>query len=316
MDPTRDPRFERARHLAGAELRPEHYTDFQRLLKTLRFGSRFQLLICEFNDVPYREALIARLDDVLAVAKLASARLALAGAPHPDFAAVEAALRGLAAGCDAVHVCGGESWFSPPGDMAAGRWEAFNLRREAIARDVPLRILLWLTTAPIRQLALRAPDLWAWRSGIFSFTLADQPAIPALHPFDEAIDRRSLVERTRRIGELRSALGSAAALPEDLRLGLLDELAELLRSVGELDEALRIRLEEELPVHEKLGNVRSKALTQGQIADILQARGQLDEALRIRLEEQLPVFEKLGDVRSKAVTQGQIADILQARGQL
>jgi tetratricopeptide (TPR) repeat protein len=66
---------------------------------------------------------------------------------------------------------------------------------------------------------------------------------------------------------------------------------------------------------ERLGDVRSKAVTQGQIANIPLARGQLDEALRIR-EQQLPVFERLGDVRSKAVTQGRIADILQDRGQL
>jgi phosphopentomutase len=67
---------------------------------------------------------------------------------------------------------------------------------------------------------------------------------------------------------------------------------------------------------EKLGDVRSIAVTQGKIADILKARGQLDEALRIRTELQLPVYEKLGDVRARAITQGKIADILKARGQL
>ncbi|MBK1648466.1 CHAT domain-containing protein [Rhabdochromatium marinum] len=93
-------------------------------------------------------------------------------------------------------------------------------------------------------------------------------------------------------------------------------IADILQARGQLDEALRIRTEEQLPVYERLGDVRSKAVTQGQIADILQARGQLEEALRIRTEEELPVYERLGDVRLKAVTQGQIADILQARGQL
>ncbi len=72
----------------------------------------------------------------------------------------------------------------------------------------------------------------------------------------------------------------------------------------------------QLPVYEKLGDVRAKAVTMGKIADILQARGQLDEALNIRENHELPVYEKLGDVRSKAVTMGKIADILQARGQL
>ncbi len=92
-------------------------------------------------------------------------------------------------------------------------------------------------------------------------------------------------------------------------------IADILQARGQTDEALRIRQEEQLPVFERLGDVRSKAVTMGQIADILQARGQTDEALRIRQEEQLPVFERLGDVREKAVTMGQIADILEARGQ-
>jgi tetratricopeptide (TPR) repeat protein len=91
-------------------------------------------------------------------------------------------------------------------------------------------------------------------------------------------------------------------------------------------------------VYERLGDVRSKAVTMGQIADILQARGQLDEALRIRKEEiyfrlrapgrraekafetwqnlVLPIYEKQGNVSSAAVTQGKLADILEARGQL
>ena len=94
------------------------------------------------------------------------------------------------------------------------------------------------------------------------------------------------------------------------------QIADILQTRGQLDEALRIRQEEQLPVYERLGDARSKAITMGKIADMLQDRGQLDQALRIRQEEELPVYERLGDVRSKAVTMGQIADILQGRGQL
>ena len=93
-------------------------------------------------------------------------------------------------------------------------------------------------------------------------------------------------------------------------------IADILETRGELDEALRIRTEEELPVYRRLGDVRSVAVTQGKIADIMQTRGELDETLRIRTEEELPVYQRLGDVRSVAVTQGQIADILETRGEL
>src|SRR5215471_5765164 len=93
-------------------------------------------------------------------------------------------------------------------------------------------------------------------------------------------------------------------------------IADILVRRGEPDEALRIRREEQLPVYERLGDVRSRAVTMGGIADILVSRGELDEALRIRREEQLPVYERLGEVRSRAVTMGGIADILESRGEL
>src|SRR5262249_41509144 len=56
-----------------------------------------------------------------------------------------------------------------------------------------------------------------------------------------------------------------------------------------------------------LGDVRSRAVTLGQVADILQARGELDEALRIRREEELPVYERLGDVFSMVRARGRLA---------
>jgi tetratricopeptide (TPR) repeat protein len=92
------------------------------------------------------------------------------------------------------------------------------------------------------------------------------------------------------------------------------QIADILEARGEMDEALRIRTEEELPVYQRLGDVRSVAIAQSQIADILQARGEMDKALCIRTEEQLPVLQRLGDVRAVAVTQGRIADILWAQG--
>ena len=104
-------------------------------------------------------------------------------------------------------------------------------------------------------------------------------------------------------------------------------LADLLHDRRDLEAALRIHTEEELPVYQELGDERSRAIAQSRIAEILQARGELDEALRIRMEEELPVFERmsaippqvtaharasrLGDVRSRAVSQGRIADLMQ-----
>jgi len=80
----------------------------------------------------------------------------------------------------------------------------------------------------------------------------------------------------------------------------MGQIADILYRRGELEEAERIRREEQLPVFERLGDVRSRAVTMGKIADILESRGELEEAERIRREEQLPVYERLGDVDGTA----------------
>ena len=304
-------RFEFARHLTGAELLPEHSADFQRLIKDLRYGGEFQLLIVEFNDWNVREDLIRYIVKVLEQTGMTEGRIELNSEAFPDVATLEAELIRLAVSHGVVHLIGGESWFNDT------RLDNFNLRREAIAQSLALRLLLWLDETTVRRFAQLAPDWWAWRGGVFCFCVSHH-GIPAESPTPQLdpIDNRSLAKRSRRIGELHAFLNTEPPPPDELAGPLWDELAGLYFRLGEWDKALHIRTEEQLPVYERLGDVRSKAVTKGKIADILQARGQIDEALRIRTEEELPVYERLGDVRSKAVTQVKIADILQARGKL
>jgi tetratricopeptide (TPR) repeat protein len=154
-------------------------------------------------------------------------------------------------------------------------------------------------------------------------TRPPRPGDPASAAPHAALDLRR-AERFRRTGAVeraealtREALVTfRAAKDERMSAMAAGQIADILQARGELDEALRIRREEQLPVYDRLGEVRERAVTMGRIADILAARGELDEALRIRREEQLPVFDRLGDVRERAVTMGQIADILAARGEL
>jgi predicted negative regulator of RcsB-dependent stress response len=96
----------------------------------------------------------------------------------------------------------------------------------------------------------------------------------------------------------------------------MGKIADVLMQRGELDEALRIRREEQLPAFDRLGDQWERAVTMGKIADVLMQRGELDEVLRIRREEELPVYDRLGDQRSRAVTMGQIADVLMQCGEL
>ena len=84
---------------------------------------------------------------------------------------------------------------------------------------------------------------------------------PLIHPAEHRLPAR--------LGDVRE------------RAVTMGKIADILQARGELDEALRIRRDEQLPVYERLGDVRERAVTMGNIADILFARGELDEALRI-----------------------------------
>jgi len=319
--------IEQARLAEARQLPGPCHDDFLRLSRTLIHGPQFQWLLVEAPDESMRRQVMEALDRVLQRAGLRSDRLPLSD-KILDVPMLEARLVNNARQAAVVHVIGRPGWFD------AARWEAFNTRRERLAAKAQARLVFWMDGEAIALASRSAPDLWAWRSGVYSFLPAAAPGaqqlppgaqqlqgvempLPTLSPSDRgAVDSRSMAERSRRVAEIRAWLAQHPEAPDELRVTPVDELGRLLFSLGDFDEALTHWREVELPLHRRLADARSQAVTMGQIADVLQARGQLDEALRIRQEEELPVYERLGDVRSKAITMGQIADVLQARGQL
>ena len=312
--------IEQARLAEARQLPGPCHDDFLRLSRTLIHGPPFQWLLVEAPDEGLRRQVMAALDRVLQRAGLRSDRLPLSD-KILDVPMLEARLVNNARQAAVVHVIGRPGWFD------AARWEAFNTRRERLAAEAQARLVFWLDGEAIALASRSAPDLWAWRSGVYAFLPAAAPAAqpapggerPRPSPYPSAhwgLDTRSMAERSRRVVEIRAWLEGNPEAPDELRISLVDELGLLLFSLGDLDEALSLRREVELPLHRRLGDARRQAITMGRIADILETRGQLDEALRIHQEDELPVYERLGDVRLKAITMGQIADILQARGQL
>ncbi|MGB5063998.1 MAG: AAA family ATPase, partial [Candidatus Competibacter sp.] len=172
----------------------------------------------------------------------------------------------------------------------------------------------------------RAGSWFAMRNGPFGAwlafceralrnTLTDAEKSNILWTASNVAISAGLLDRTLDLARQKATLDQSRGDEREVALAQ-GQIADVLQARGELDEALRIRREEELPVYERLGDVRSKAVTLGKIADVLQDRGELDEALRIRREEELPVYKRLGDAQARAVTLGKIADMLQARGQL
>ena len=86
------------------------------------------------------------------------------------------------------------------------------------------------------------------------------------------------------------------------------EIADVFYHRGDLDEALRIRREEELPVYERLGDVRERAITWGRIAHIAAAQGDLDTAVELQ-ERRLEANRGLGNLDGIAAALWDLASI-------
>lgn len=134
------------------------------------------------------------------------------------------------------------------------------------------------------------------------------PSVAMLRTVGDAVFASGDLEGARRWFQRGFEAVKTSLTNEPTAAALRHSYADVLRRTGEAAQAQAL-LEENAEVYERLDDVRSKAITMGQIADILQARGQLDEALSLKETEALPVYERLGDVENFGITHWEIARI-------
>lgn len=197
------------------------------------------------------------------------------------------------------------------------RWKAIGLEREAL--------VTWLASMPRSDAMLisRPSCVYAWINGPFSAWMVFFKRVleETEDPEVQSDVLLALSGITKKLGLLDDALKAAQRKVQldqcnGNELGVAKAqgaIADVLHARADFDEALRIRIEEQLPVYKRYNDLRSYAITQNKIADVLLIRRKFDEALRI-LNEQITVYEQLGDVRERAVTMGKIADIYRALG--
>ncbi|WP_437278357.1 metallophosphoesterase [Sorangium sp. So ce375] len=201
-------------------------------------------------------------------------------------------------------------------------------RRWREIRTEQAALIHWLARAPARALAQigRAGSWYAWTKGPFrswldlyerAIAASGAPALRSELLWTHAYVALRAGEPDRALAAAREKRALDLSRGDDYEAALASGvIADVLQRRGELEEVLRIRREEELPVYERHSDARSHAITVGQVAEVLELRGELEEAMRIRREQELPVYERLGDARSRAVTLGEIADAHEARGEL
>lgn len=196
--------------------------------------------------------------------------------------------------------------------VAKHGWHDLNREPSALAE--------WLMGLPaqMQYSTERAGSQYAWRNGPFVHWMLFCEAALANPEHDDA-QRSNILFTLMYVAHSSGNLDKAIAYAdqkyqldiqrEDEREAALakGKVADILQDRGNLDEALRIRQHEELPVYEQLGEVREIAITKGKIAAILFSNGEQTKAIEIYEESVLPVYEKLRDKRMLLVDQANLA---------
>ncbi|MDR7120630.1 tetratricopeptide repeat protein [Rheinheimera soli] len=300
---------------SASVLTPAHFESFSRLCKKVVYGPDFQLLLVDCRDQLLQQQLQKLLSAVCQKAGFAENQLSLS-ADIPDVFELQQRLQQLAVSHQLIQLTQAAAWFNVVPD--GKRWQEFNLLRENIAQSVNCKLVLWLDETAINQMINQAPDWWAWRSGVYTFSAEHEVGLSPPQPNFDHVSRLNLskAKAAARIAELRSWLAQYENTEPEIAAPLALEMGCLYHQMGYLDDALSVYESQCLPLFTKLDDVHSIAVTYSCIADIKESRGDLNEALDIRLKLELPVHQKLGDKRGVAMTQLKIADAYIALGKI
>lgn len=204
----------------------------------------FFLLIASFNNDGYRDKLIGEINRIFTnstVVKITKDRF------H-QFVEFEHHMASLSKEFSLVHVVNrGEKFYK---DTWPVFYKGLNYHREKIAGESPVSIILWMRPGDVKDFALEAPDMWAWRSGVFDFELPEQQ-------FETLKENDINEKKYARIEEITNYLKNNPDFEENLKAALYQEMGELYYDLGDY-----IRAEEyivkALRFYTKKGDSRKK----------------------------------------------------------
>ena len=210
---------------------PAFGAELGRLARAVGHGPDFQILIVE--AVADEATRMAR-EAIDHVAEERGLRVAeVCWDPAADAEGLERLIVAAASDVDLIHLSGASDWLTPE------RWQGLNIRRDRLAESARARLVWWLHPRNVAEMATQAPDLWAWRGGVYSFLDVASPSVSPLTSFDfphEAwVNRADPGPRRKRIREIRTWL-EGAPQPE-LVYEVAREWGDLALSLGEFDEA-------------------------------------------------------------------------------
>ena len=210
---------------------PAFGAELGRLTRAVGHGPDFQILIVEAVADEARRMAREAIDHA---AKERGLRVAeVCWDPAADADGLEQLIVAAVTDADLIHLSGAPNW------LISQRWQGLNIRRDRLAESARARLVWWLHPQNVAEMATQAPDLWAWRGGVYSFLDVASPSVSPLTSFDfphEAqVNRADPEPRRNRIREIRSWL-EGTPQPE-LVYEVAREWGDLALSLGEFDEA-------------------------------------------------------------------------------
>jgi tetratricopeptide (TPR) repeat protein len=228
---------------------------------------RFSLLIAGFDYYTFRDKLIAEINKYYKN----SVVFEITENKFPGFSEFENHLVKLSQRFSVIHLINHRQ------QLYRDTWPEFfkglNYHRERIADENRVSIILWLLKEDIREFALTAADMWAWRSGVFFFGRSNQPD-------------QLLVTTTRekdipsRIDEILKYLKDHANLETDEKAFFYQELGDLYYRLAYYEEAEKYVLKN-LEIQEKKADPVKMYLQYKMLVSIYKAVGEDEKALSI-----------------------------------
>ncbi len=263
-----------------------------RMESLLQATRGFSLLIGLFNDAAYRDKVATQLRDGRFGGSIVDATTAAGDYNHLEQQIADRSRQ-------PIQLVKTERWSPESSEL----WRAMNYHRERIATICPNPLIIWVPEWEAQDFVTEAPDIWAWRSGVFDFTHTREVATATRSFSDQTPNLGPETKRISEIGRYLDTIPPSSRQPADI--ALLVERGDRLAAGGDRDSALadyQTAQEEYRAGDDPLGEARVK----GKIADILYQRGELDQALKLA-EEALNLARRLGDLNSVGSAQWRLA---------
>ena len=304
---------------------PAFGAELGRLARAVGHGPDFQILIVEAVSDEARRMAREAIDHA---AKERGLRVAeVCWDPAADAECLEQLIVATAADADLIHLSGAPNW------LTSQRWQGLNIRRDRLAESARARLVWWLHPRNVTEMVTQAPDLWAWRGGVYSFLSVALPGVSPLTSFGfPRVNRADPEPRRKRIREIRSWLEGTpqpALVYEAAR-----EWGDLALSLGEFDEARHAYQDIALPAA-RLHHTAQEALTIKQaLAAVATEAGDFGGAIEIlkdaaeesgRLNDAIPLHEETLKARAQILgpnhpdtltSSNNLADAYRAAGRL